>query len=311
VTSSRFRHILLNVTSCSQGSTSLPPGCDDSHAANDDHSTCSTGREATRICSLLSIKKTFCLALVFLITIVCAACSENNLGAGVTYKPEFLPVHLSLDSSGVSVGGDTSFVTPIGTFSIGASYQLLPAYNGIYVILRNRKTGFDQIFEIRNVGDQFSAVVNGITSIDVSNGRILIDVTAGNIKEVTFKRASSEIPKQSTPSWLHSITARWDAGWQQSWYKPFVLTRWAYDDSTMGRWYGIGFIWFLIRLILTIVLFIIDAILSLGFLLGQIGFLFFGPTGRNVIYGILVLIAIIPVLIGLAVVIADRFNLLL
>jgi hypothetical protein len=79
----------------------------------------------------------------------------------------------------------------------------------------------------------------------------------------------------------------------------------------MGKWYGIGFIWFLIRLILTIVFFIIDAVLSLGFLLGQVGFLFFGPTGRNVIYGILVLIVLIPMLIGLAVAIADRLNPLL
>lgn len=307
MTSSRLRHRLLNVTCCSQGSTSLPLSCDDSGGVNDDHSICSTEREATRIRSLLSIKKTFCLALVFLITIVCAACSENNPGIGVTYKPEFLPVHLSLNSSGVSIGGDSSLVTPIGTFSIGASYQLLPSYNGIYVILRNRKTGFDQIFELRNAGDQFSAVVNGITTIDVSNGQILIDVTAGNIKEVAFKHVTSEIPKQSPPSWLHSITARWDAGWKQSWYKPFALTSWAYDDSTMGKWYGIGFVWFLIRLILAIVFFIIDAILSFGFLLGQIGFLLFGPTGRNVIYGILVLI-LIPVL---AAAIAEIFDLLL
>jgi hypothetical protein len=76
----------------------------------------------------------------------------------------------------------------------------------------------------------------------------------------------------------------------------------------MGRWYGIGFIWFLIRLILAIIFFIIDAVLSIGFLLGQIGFLFFGPTGRNVIYGILVLI---PVFIILTAAIADRFDLLL
>ena len=308
MTSSCFRHILLSVTRCSQGSTSLALSCDDSRAVNDDHSACSTERKATRICPVLSIKNTFCLALVILITIVCAACSENNLGADVTYKPEFLPVHLSLNSSGVSVGGDTSLVTPIGTFSIGASYQLPPSYNSIYVILRNRKTGFDKIFEVRNAGDQFSAVVNGITAIDVSEGRILIDVTTGNIKEVTFKRVSSAIPKQSPPSWLHSITARWDAGWKQSWYKPFSLTTWAYSDSTMGRWYGIGFIWFLLRLILAIVFFIIDAVLSLGFLLGQISFLFFGPTGRNVIYGILILI---PAFAILAAAIADRSYLLL
>ena len=284
-------HILFDVA-CSQGSIDFPPSCDDRHVADSVRTTCPTGREATSIGFFPSTKKILCLALAFLITVVCAACTENNPGASVTYKPEFLPVHLSLSSSGVSIGGDTSLITPIGTFSIGASYLLLPQYNGTYVVLRNRTTGYDKIFEVHYGGDQFSAVIDGITTINVSNGQVLIDVTAGNVKEVTFKRVPNETPKQSQPSWLHPITARWDAGWEQSWYKPFALTRLAYNDSTIGKWYGIGFVWFLLRLILTIAFFIIDAILSLGFLLGQIGFLLFGATGRNVIYGILVLIAL-------------------
>jgi hypothetical protein len=70
---------------------------------------------------------------------------------------------------------------------------------------------------------------------------------------------------------------------------PYALTRWAYDDSTIGKWYGIGFIWFLLRLTLAVICFLIDTVLSLGFLLGQLGFVCFGPTGRNVIYGLLIL----------------------
>jgi hypothetical protein len=278
---------------CSQEGAALPPSCDSRHAVSSAFATCLT-RDAVTSASLFpGVKKILGLTLAFLITMACAACTENNPGSNITYTPEFLPVHLSLSSSGVSIGGNTSLVTPVGSFSIGASYQLLPLYNGTYVVLRNRTTGYDKIFEVHYGGSQFSAVINGTTSIEVSNGQVLIDVTSGNVKEVTFKRAPSEIPKQSQPSWLHPITARWDAGWGQSWYKPFALTRLAYNDSTIGKWYGIGFAWFLLRLILTIIFFIIDAILSLGFLLGQIGFLLFGATGRNVIYGILVLIGLI------------------
>jgi hypothetical protein len=287
----RIGHILSGMA-CSQGATDFPSSCDNGHVTGSVRTTCPTEREAASIVFFSGIKKILCLALAFLITVGCAACTENNPGSSITYTPEFLPVHLILSSSGVSIGGNTSLITPVGSFSIGASYQLLPPYNGTYVVLRNRTTGYDKIFEVHYGGNQFSAVINGSTTIDVSNGQVLIDVTAGNIKEVTFKRVPNEIPKQSQPSWLHPITARWDAGWEQSWYKPFALTRLAYNDSTIRKWYGIGFVWFLLRLILTIVFFIIDVILSLGFLLGQIGFLFFGATARNVIYGLLVLIAL-------------------
>lgn len=278
---------------CSQEGTALSSSCDNRHAADSADATCPTRNKVTSVSFFLDVKKILGFALAFLITLGCAACTENNPGSSITYTPEFLPVHLTLSQSGVSIGGNTSLITPVGSFSIGASYQLLPLYNGTYVVLRNRTTGYDKIFEVHYGGSQFSAVINGTTDIEVSNGQVLIDVTAGNIKEVTFKHIPNETPKQSQPSWLHPITARWDAGWKQSWYKPFALTRLAYNDSTIEKWYGIGFVWFLLRLILTIVFFIIDVILSLGFLLGQIGFLFFGATGRNVIYGILVLIALI------------------
>ncbi|MGO9162068.1 MAG: hypothetical protein ACLP7J_15375, partial [Streptosporangiaceae bacterium] len=65
---------------------------------------------------------------------------------------------------------------------------------------------------------------------------------------------------------------------RRSWYKPFMLCGWAYDDSTLTKWYGIGFIWFLLRLVLAAFLFIVDLVFTIFFLIGQVVFMLFGPS---------------------------------
>jgi hypothetical protein len=238
-------------------------------------------------------------AAIFLL-LVCAAC--GNVKPFVGYQPEFLPIQMTVTPSGVSFAGDTSIATFVGVFSIGATYSLQPPNaDSIYVILRDRETGFDKIYEVRTGQGEFSAVVNGKTTIAVTTSRVLIDVTNGVIEKIRFKRVAGPAYTQ-TPTIWNKIGARWDEGWSQSWYKPLELTRWAYDDSTIGRWYGVGFAWFLLRLILAIILFFIDAVLTLCFLLGQVAFVIFGPVGRNVIYGLLVLSAIG----GVAIYVAER-----
>ena len=243
----------------------------------------------------LSPKRGLRLGLAAMLVLLCAACG-STVRPSVTYKPAFLPVHLTVSSSGISVGGDDSLATPIGTFSIGASYQLLQI-SGIYVILRDRRTGYDHIYMVRTGGDQFTAVVNGTTSISVSNNRVLIDITSGRIKKITFRRAPTHIPEQrtSTPAIWLAFVGHWDAGWRQSWYKPFAMSRWAYSDTTMGKWFGVGFVWFLIRLAAAVVLALIDTVLTIGFLLGQIAFIVFGATGRDVVYGLLILLTLLGI----------------
>ncbi len=121
---------------------------------------------------------------------------------------------LGINSSGISIEGVQSIATPIGTFSIGALYDLPPRDPGsIYVILRDRRTGFDQIYKVQTGADQFMAVVNGTTSISIANGQVLIDITDGNIKQVAFERVSDQIPQQSNANLLakawHITVIRW------------------------------------------------------------------------------------------------------
>ena len=68
------------------------------------------------------------------------------------------------------------------------------------------------------------------------------------------------------PSLVRYISHRWHKGWDLSFYHPFSFSRWAYDDSTIGKWYGVGFVWFFLRLALALVLGLVDIALSLVFL---------------------------------------------
>jgi hypothetical protein len=136
--------------------------------------------------------------------------------------------------------------------------------------------------------------VDGTTVIAVHDGQVLIDVTDGSIKKIEFRQAATTAPEQHS-GWWHGVSAQWNSGWSPSIYKPFMLSKWAYDDSTIDKWYGLGFVWFLIRLALALLLAIADIILSLIFLLAQLAYLFFGPTGRNIVWGAAILLFLLIV----------------
>jgi hypothetical protein len=245
------------------------------------------------ILSRVEVKKSVRMLAVVLLLGLLTAC--GTVSPRITYQAEFLPVEIVYSPPDhFSIEGSHSWASPIGEFSIGASYELPPREtNSIFVILRDRRTGYDNIFEVNTQGEQFSAVVNGTTVISVTNDQVLIDVTNGNIKKISFKRVNSQLAEATGKNWFshtaHATAARWNQGWSQSWYKPYSLAKWAYDDSTIEKWYGAGFVWFLLRLIFAIVLALVDTVLTIGFLIGQLGFLVFGATGRDALYGLEVL----------------------
>jgi hypothetical protein len=236
------------------------------------------------------------LMTVGLIILSCVSCGKIEPTA--TYHPPFLPIEIVASTSGIEVKGDLSIATFIGTFSVGARYLLPPADpHSIYVILRNNQTGYDHIYELRTGSEQLSVVVNGKTTVAVTTSRVTVDLAYGKIESIRFRRATAPPISSGTMAWYttlrNKVAKRWDEGWSQSWYKPLGLTKWAYDDSTIKKWYGGGFALFLIRLIFAVICFVIDLVLMLGFLVGQLAFILLGPTGRNVIYGFLVLGALV------------------
>lgn len=228
------------------------------------------------------------LALCMLVVLLTASCGGGT-EPEVSYQPPYLPVKLVYsEKDGFGIEGQRSLATSFGTFSIGATYSVPRASESeILVVLRNRRTGFDQLYKVRTGGDRFVVELNGSTTVEVVDRQVIIDVTNGSIKSVGFKRARGAVVEEET--WFTQRRSDWDKGWDESWYIPYAMTRWAYDDSTINSAYGLGFAWFLVRLTLALFLAAVDTVLTFFFLLGQLAYLAGGPTARNITYGVTVL----------------------
>ncbi|MFG1942603.1 hypothetical protein [Nonomuraea sp. NPDC048826] len=241
------------------------------------------------------------LALVFMLG--AAGCAGSGVKA--SYHPALLPVKLEWGNGAIKITGEKSIVTPIGVFAVGLEHPVVAKKeNALYVIFRNRDAslpgstvaGVDHVYEVLSGGGRFVAVVNGTATIEISKQEVLIDVTDGTLKVVEFKGAQAVVQEQPG-----GIGKRWQEFWDDCFYSPMALSRWAYDDSTMDRWYGLGFLWFLVRLILALVLGVVDLILTVGCFLAAVGYLVAGTTGRNIVYGVEALIGMLFVFVALAV----------
>jgi len=237
------------------------------------------------------------VALILLAALLPAsACDQGTTEPSAGFKPILLPVKFSIGPQGVSVTGDSSIVTPIGEFSITARYTLPNRpRDSIFVIIRDYKRGrdgTDDIYLVRSGGDNFTAVVNGETTIGVRDGQVTIDITKGTIKSIQFQQiepVAAKAEQGAIEAWWSNGVRKWNAGWKSSFYKPFAMTRWAYDDSTIGKAYGLGFVWFMLRFTLTVVLAVVDLLLTLIFVVAQGAYWFWGPTGRNIVWGLVAL----------------------
>lgn len=246
------------------------------------------------------IRRSGALLLTLVLSLSVAACGANgsDVRPDVEYKPVLLPVKFVVDTDGVYVTGESSMVTPIGVFTLNANYNLVPSQNSTYVVIRNRKQRpepADNVYKVRTGGDRLTAVLDGHIEIAVANGMVTIDVTAAKVSFIQL-RQTRVVAAAAKPTgmalWWHNSVAKWNSGYARSPYKPFVLTRWAYDDSTIGKYYGAGFIWFLIRLAVAIVFVLPDLVLTLVFLVGQFCYFFFGPTGANIVWGVFLLLIV-------------------
>jgi len=246
-------------------------------------------------CTFLRFVRYGLLAAIFLLN----ACSTaGDAEPAIDLKPTLLPLKFTITPSGVVVTGDRTIVTPLGLISIGAKINL-PSKDddAIRVIIRDRDRegiGFDEIYDIKAGYGSFEAVTNGTTVIQVTAEReVIIDVTDAQIESIELRKvvlANFEDNAQG----LSRLSERWDEHWQTLpiGYHAWSLTRWAYDDSTIDKWYGVGFVAFLMRLIIATLLAIIDFALVIAFFFGGIFYLF-SETARNVCYGFLVIFIIV------------------
>ncbi|MGC5013130.1 hypothetical protein ACLQ2R_20425 [Streptosporangium sp. DT93] len=231
---------------------------------------------------------------LLLVLLVLTGCSASAIEG--SYRPLFIPVKFTMNGSGeVQVSGESTLVTPVGVFSISAKHNIPNRRSdAVYVIIRDANgsgdgsvAGRDHIYEVRSGAGEFRTRVHGRASVKVVDREVLIDVTPGTVLTIEF--TGSRVIVQERPA---DIVTRWQQYWASSLYTPMSLSTWAYDDSTMGKWFGIGFVWFLVRLVAALVLFVFDALLTVGCLLAAAAFALFGPTGQNIVYGLEILLVL-------------------
>ncbi|MGH3566387.1 MAG: hypothetical protein ACRDRH_10195 [Pseudonocardia sp.] len=243
----------------------------------------------TLISKFLRFARCGLLVGIFLLS----ACSiPEDVDPQVSFKPILLPVKFTLSPDGLVITGDGTLVTGFGLISIGAKVEL-PAKKeeSIRVVIRDRNQlgiGLDDIYDVRTGDGSFEVVTNGTTRIQAkSEGEVIIDVTDAQIKSIEFlKVAPASLDEEGAAT---DSTSSWSMHWQSLpfGYHPWDLTRFAYDDSTIDRWYGAGFALFLVRLALAALLAFIELFLAAVLFVAAFFYMLFGETGRNVFYGLL------------------------
>ena len=242
------------------------------------------------------------VAIVQLVLLLCASSCDNSTGVEgeVGYQPPFLPFRFVLDNHGeVSIQGETQLVTFLGVFDINMKVPIKVEEDNLIIIIKDTNRVGEEIvvyeYKIESGQDEFVAVVNGRTAIGISQRQVVIDVSDGTVESIEFQKA----PRSGN---LIEIEGK-DGFWKPFpfGYKPFMLASWAYDDSTMEKWYGLGFLWFLIRLIVATPLFIVDLFITTNMVPAVIAHSLLGETAKNVCCGAISLFWVsITALVGFA-----------
>lgn len=121
------------------------------------------------------------------------SCQAN---AAVTYKPPFLPITFAIDTAGnISIQGDLSIVTEVGEFGVqgSASTSFQPTDQGFLLIIRHLKDNVvvDTGYQI-NTDQEVVVVVDGKTTIRVTQKEVFIDATSGTIRSITVAGADNQ-----------------------------------------------------------------------------------------------------------------------
>lgn len=126
-----------------------------------------------------------------------SACGSPHISGAASYQPPFLPLSFSIDTTGaISIQGNLSLVTPLGTFSISASVsnQLASEADKLILVIRHKdnKVIVDTAYKIQTGQDEVSVVTNGRTTIDVTQHKVFIDASHGSIQTIQIKSNNSD-----------------------------------------------------------------------------------------------------------------------
>jgi hypothetical protein len=172
------------------------------------------------------------LVRVFTVMLIVSVCASCKSGVSVTgeagYTPPFLPVTITIDTNGnISIRGNASIVTPVGTLSIGAdvtkSMQSVP--EATLLIIRHKKGDriVDTVFTVRS--QKIVAIVDGRVTLTVTNGRIFVDAVKGHVLSITVHSTAAKPTPQhfvavGVPSRDPLTAADHTKGWPTRYYPP-------------------------------------------------------------------------------------------
>lgn len=121
--------------------------------------------------------------------------------AGVGYQPPVIPVRFAVSFSispngGISVSGSVGIVTEVGIFDVGASIETgRPAPNETLLIIRHKAKGgiVDSVYRI-GTGRSLTVVINGLTIVRVTNHKVLINASKGDVRRILIKNQPVQRP---------------------------------------------------------------------------------------------------------------------
>jgi hypothetical protein len=140
------------------------------------------------------------IALMAAITIILAATGCSGGTAAVSYKPPFAPISLTIDSHGsISVHASASIVTPVGTFSVGMGVAkgMSSIPGATLLIIKHWKGGslVDDVYKIEIESEEITVVLDGRTTLTVSEGRVIADASEATVHSLVIK--STAVPSAS------------------------------------------------------------------------------------------------------------------
>lgn len=137
-----------------------------------------------------AMRAIFLIPMITMILFV-SGCGDFSASGGVSYQPPFAPIIFTLNSNGIiTIQGNASIVTPLGTFAIDANVSdtLQPEDNALLVIIRYNQKGtvVDTAYKIATQ-QEVIVVLDAKTTLQITNKRILIDASKGTVKTIEVK----------------------------------------------------------------------------------------------------------------------------
>jgi hypothetical protein len=83
-------------------------------------------------------------------------------------------------------------VRELGSIKPNRTISIPKSDDKLIVIIRDNKQGLsDRVFEIQSGTGRFIAVTNGVTSIEITDHEIVIDVTGGGVQRISIQQVQS------------------------------------------------------------------------------------------------------------------------